>query len=386
MFKSQISDPKKTKSNDFCINHPHRPVKRWKAACRYLISATALLFTLFSTLQVSAAGLRTVDYYINHQSNEPIYQNHGLDPTVILHVREVVLEGTEQSVAKGNKALLLVHGSSAPGSVAFDLSHPQGSMMRNLAIMGWDVFTLDIEGFGGSTRAPSMQQPSLFPDETAPVRLDVSVENVNRVVDFIRHMRGVDKVNLLGWSHGSMAEVPAMAIRYPEKLNRIILMGTSWRGWTLSEEKIKAKWAERDRLKFKTAMPATAPKIWKKMGTPSDNLLPGLTDTYIRAALQSDPKSGELGGKVRLPGGRSVYSTETRPHFNASLITVPSLVIRGELDKLASADDNEALLEALSSQHKKLVTIPNTGHLYHWEKTYALTYSAITDFLNEPLE
>ena len=159
-------------------------------------------------------GLRGVDYFVNHTSIDPFYTNNAIDPGVLLHIREVVARGRERTAGKDNKIILLIHGSTFPASVAFDL--PGGSMMQALARAGWDVFALDLEGYGESTRPPSMDHPALYAGATAPVGPAVSLADVVRAVDFIRDLRGVEKVHLLGWSAGAMNEVP----RFPSTIRR----------------------------------------------------------------------------------------------------------------------------------------------------------------------
>ena len=82
------------------------------------------------------------DYFISHTSTEPFYAEQNLDPSVTLHVREVVLPGRERTVAQDGKVLLLIHGYSVPGSVAFDTAHGNCSLMRYFARAGWDTFAL----------------------------------------------------------------------------------------------------------------------------------------------------------------------------------------------------------------------------------------------------
>ena len=115
-----------------------------------------------------ADGLRVTDYFISHTSNEPFYAQQNLDPSVTLHVREVVLPGRERTVAQDGKVLLLIHGYSVPGYVAFDTDHENCSIDAPLCACGWDTFALDLEGFGLSTRPPVMDDPDCFPDSKAP--------------------------------------------------------------------------------------------------------------------------------------------------------------------------------------------------------------------------
>jgi alpha-beta hydrolase superfamily lysophospholipase len=121
--------------------------------------------------------------FLTTTSNEPFYAQRNLDPSVTLHVREVVLPGRERTVGQDGKVLLLIHGYSVPGYVAFDTDHGNCSLMRYFARAGWDTFTLDLEGFGLSTRPSVMDTPAAFPDSKAPIRTDVTLHDVERVVD-----------------------------------------------------------------------------------------------------------------------------------------------------------------------------------------------------------
>jgi pimeloyl-ACP methyl ester carboxylesterase len=171
---------------------------RWFSILTFALVAS--LAALHSSVAEEADGLRVTDYFISHTSNEPFYTQQNLDPRVTLHVREVVLPGRERTVAQDGKVLLLIHGYSVPGYIAFDTNHDNCSLMRHLARAGWDTFALDPEGFGQSTRPPVMDNPAAFPDGKAPIRADVTLRDVEHVVDFISALRGVEQVHLLGWS------------------------------------------------------------------------------------------------------------------------------------------------------------------------------------------
>jgi hypothetical protein len=156
----------------------------YKSRWLWVLTSTLLasLLGLHSAVAEDADGLRVTEYFISHASNEP----NNLDPRVILHVREVVLPGRERTISLDGKVLLLIHGYSVPGYVAFDTDHEDCSLMRHLARVGWDTFALDLEGFGLSTRPLVMDNPAAFPDSKAPIHADVTLRDVERVVDFIR--------------------------------------------------------------------------------------------------------------------------------------------------------------------------------------------------------
>ena len=157
-------------------------------------------------------GLRVTDYFVSHTSNDPFYSQQRLDSNVALHIREAVLAGRERTIAKESRVLLLIHGTPTAGYVAFDTNYENCSPMRYFARAGWDVFALDLEGYGLSTRPLLMDDPAAFPHSKAPMHGDVTVRNVERAVDFITALRGIQKVHLLGWSLGASLEAPVYAI------------------------------------------------------------------------------------------------------------------------------------------------------------------------------
>ena len=211
-----------------------------QAGCLLALTLAVSLAGLQAAVAEDADGVRVTDYFISHTSNEPFYAEQKLDPSVTLHVREVVLPGRERTVAQDGKVLLLIHGYSVPGYIAFDTDQGNCSLMRHFARAGWDTFALDLEGFGLSTRPPVMDDPTVFPDSKAPIHADVTLRDVERVVDFISALRGVEQVHLLGWSQGATVEAPLYAIRHPEKVARLVLFAPSYDNSMTPEEREKS--------------------------------------------------------------------------------------------------------------------------------------------------
>jgi pimeloyl-ACP methyl ester carboxylesterase len=326
-----------------------------------------------------ADGLRVTDYFVSHTSNEPFYAQQRLDPTVTLHVREVVLAGRERAVAKDGKVLLLIHGATVPGYVAFDTDYENVSLMRHLARIGWDTYALDLQGYGLSTRPLVMDDPAAFPNSKAPMHGEVTVRDVERVMDFIRDLRRVDKVHLLGWSTGADLEAPLYTIRHPDKVARLVLFGVGYDDPTSMDDR-KKQAAEEEAAKVLYSRPSSVAR-WAGLGTKEEFVVPGAFEAYRKAHLASDPKSGELGGAVRWPAGRSVDPALSKPFFDAAKIGVPTLVIRGDADTWATRESNQRLLDTLGSKVKAYVEIPNAGHFLHFEKTNKEFYRAVEDFL-----
>ena len=344
----------------------------------WFLTVILLGFLIIPFSRALAGGLVTNDYFLNHQSIEPVYKAKKLDPTVLIHVHEVVLKGRERTAPAQGKILLLAHGAATAGYIGFDGGCENCSMMRYFAQAGWDVFSLDYENFGLSTSSPVMDNPSWYPEET-PTTTDVAVSDIARVVDFICNLRGVGKVNLFGWSFGAIRSTPIYTIQNPGKVGKLVLFGGQYGD---PSEKENQQGAMFKKIKVLPMMPSA--QTWAvSNGTKVENLRPGAFEWFREAILATDPKSGEMGGQYRFPAGPISDIFLAKTQFDASKITVPTLVIRAGLDLAGTTEDNKKLVERLGSKVKKYVEIPMGGHYIFFEKTNTEFYKAIKDFLEE---
>jgi pimeloyl-ACP methyl ester carboxylesterase len=91
----------------------------------------------------------TVDHYVPNRSTVPAIQGQ----TVQIYVRERVKPATIQRGApRDDRVVLFVHGAGTPAEVAFDVPYADYSWMAFLADAGFDVFSMDMTGYGRSTR------------------------------------------------------------------------------------------------------------------------------------------------------------------------------------------------------------------------------------------
>lgn len=348
-------------------------------SARWFLTVLLLAHLGNAALASDREDLRVTDFFVAHISNDPFYSLATVDNRVSLHVREVVAAGGERSAAVEGRVLLLIHGATIPGYVAFDSDEENCSLMRFLARAGWDTFAVDLEGFGLSTRPGVMDAPGAISGAKAPMRLDVTIRNVERAVEFISNLRGVEKVHILGWSQGASLEAPLYAIRHPHRVSKLVLFGGTDDLGRSAEDRARIA-AEREAKKVDAITPDV--KAWAALGTEANLVLPACFDAYKVAHLASDPKSSELGGKVRFPTGRSV-DTNAKPLYDASRITVPTLLIRGDADKFATGENNRQLLSKLSTGTKRLVEIPDAGHFIQFEKTQRQFFESVKAFLDE---
>jgi len=151
------------------------------------------------------------------------YMIQSRDPGIQLYVRNKRPDGMTQF--SGEKTLLYVHGTSQAASSTFDLPLDGFSWMDYIARSGYDVYLIDLRGYGRSTRPPEMEKPA---SENPPiVRTDVAVKDVEAAVDHILARRGLTKLNLMGWSSGT-AIMGRYATQNSDKVNRLLLYAPPW--------------------------------------------------------------------------------------------------------------------------------------------------------------
>src|SRR3989441_11357961 len=147
----------------------------------------------------------------------------AMDPGISLYVRNKHPQGVEKF--PGEKILLYVHGATYPAETSFDLRLSGQSWMDYIARRGYDVYLVDVRGYGRSTRPPEMEQP---PEQNAPiVRTETAVRDVGAAVDFIRERRGVAKINLMGWSWGTSI-MGWYTAQNNAKVAKLVLYAPAW--------------------------------------------------------------------------------------------------------------------------------------------------------------
>ena len=309
------------------------------------------------------------------------YMIQSRDPGIQLYVRNKRPEGMVHFT--GEKTLLYVHGTTQASSSTFDLSLDGFSWMDYIARHGYDVYLLDLRGYGHSTRPPEMEKPAA---ENPPiVRTDVAVRDLGAAVDHILVRRGITKLNLMGWSWGT-AIIGQYAMQNSSKVNRLVLYAPPWvrtapastspgplgayQTWTM----------EQARSRLQTG----APEAKKK-----DLMPPGWFEAWSAAVLATDP----VGAKqrppvVRTPNG-TVQDTQEfwfsgKPLWEPSEIRAPTLIAVGEWDGLNEVSGQAVFARLTNSVNKRLVYMGQGTHLLFLEKNRMNLFREVQLFLDEP--
>ncbi len=300
-------------------------------------------------------------------------------PGIQLYIRN---KHPRDSASPADKILLYVHGATYPSETAFDLQLDGISWMDYIAAHGWDVYLVDLRGYGKSTRPPEMD---LAAKDNAPiVTTDIAVRDVSAAMDYIMKRRNVSKVNLLGWSWGTSI-MAAYTGANNDKVNKLVLYAPLWLrntpGLIGGDGPLGA---------YRTVTKENARKRWLT-GVPEDKqaeLIPGgWFDAWAAATWETDPNSKD--GALRAPNGVvhdvREYWASGRPYYDPANIRVPTLLIKAEWDQDTPAYMAQALFPLLkNAPAKRYVEIGEGTHTVIMEKNRMQLFREVQLFLDEP--
>ena len=124
------------------------------------------------------------------------------------------------------RTVLYVHGATYPASTAFDLQLDGMSWMDYIASRGYDVYLLDLRGYGKSTRPKEMTRQA-GSQCAAGARRDGGEGHLIRCRFHSRSGATSRKLNLLGWSWGTTL-MATYTTQNAAKVERLVLYAPAW--------------------------------------------------------------------------------------------------------------------------------------------------------------
>ena len=307
------------------------------------------------------------------------------DPGISIYVRNK--RPVDMATFRPERTVLYVHGATYPASSSFDLPLDGLSWMEYLAARGYDVYLLDVRGYGRSTRPPEMAQP---PAAHPPiVRSDTAVRDIGTVVDFVLKRRNIPRLNLIGWSWGTTT-MATYTTQNAAKVERLVLYAPGWIRKTPSLVPVgpgplgawRATTREQARTRWLTGVPE------HKKGT----LIPaGWFDQWADAAFADDPVGAQqTPPMIRAPNGVVADGVDTwsagKPYYDPSRITVPTLLVGAEWDADLPPYMAQTLFPLLvNSPGKRYVLLAEGTHTILMEKNRLELFKAVQAFLDEAM-
>jgi pimeloyl-ACP methyl ester carboxylesterase len=281
-----------------------------------------------------------------------------------------------------DRTVLYVHGTTQAAETTFDLPLEQLSWMDYIAQDGFDVYLVDVRGYGRSTKPSEMDGPA----EGQPplVTTDVALRDVEAAIEHVLQRRHISKLDLVAWSWGCTL-VGAYAAQHPDKVNRLVLYAPQW----VSEPPAAPETSHVGA--YQTWTPAEARKNLQK-GVPEDRrkaLFPdSWFETWAAAALETDPVAAKRDPPaVRTPSGStsdaSRFWRAGQPYYDPARIQAPTLVIRGEWDGLWP--NSQGLFQKLvNAPERRFVEIGAASHFALLERNRMQLFREVQTFLEVP--
>jgi pimeloyl-ACP methyl ester carboxylesterase len=306
------------------------------------------------------------------------------DPGIKLYVRNKRPEAMTQFSAE--KTVVFVHGATYPAETAFDLQLGGQSWMDFIASRGFDVYLLDLRGYGKSTRPKEMSEPAEKNDPI--VTTEVARGDVGAVVDHVLQRRSISKANLIGWSWGTSI-MASYTAENPGKVERLVLYAPQWIRTTPSLVQVQGKLGA-----YRTVRREAAKDRWLS-GVPEDkkaDLIPaGWFEAWADATFASDPEGAAQNPPVlRAPNGVVKdgldYWSAGKAVYDPAKITAPTILLVGEWDRDTPPYMAQALFPLLThAPAKKLVMFGEGTHTIIMEKNRMQLFNEVQLFLEEKL-
>ncbi|MFL6015271.1 MAG: alpha/beta fold hydrolase [Gaiellaceae bacterium] len=343
----------------------------------------------------------TVDHFVPHVSTVPA--NAG--EHVALFVREVHLEKADPRPEEGEDGehatrtkpkylrhvVVMAGGATQPAMATFNLEFLDYDWMGSLARAGLDVFALDFTGYGFSPRptmdnacnTTSAEQSLLIPhplaakcSPTYPFKLTGRASDqseLETVVDYIRNLRGVETVDLIGWSRGG-SRVARYAAFHPEKVGRLFLYAPQYNPAEPSLTTVP-----------EAGVPMTARTIssfftgWDAQATCPYEVDPAIRAPLADTIMSFDPVAQTWGSERLWRAPNQTLTGWNR--VVASEIAAPALLIGGELDTNVRPAEVRSLYGDLGMSEKVLVHVACAAHQMVWEKQHTVLQTASLEWL-----
>ena len=273
--------------------------------------------------------------------------------------------GAPRAGEKPLPVLFLVHGSSNSTRSSFDLKVPGDadySVMNLMARAGYDVWTMDHDGYGHSGSSGNNSD------------IASGVEDLKAAIPVVVKETGQPKMHFYGPSSGSI-RAGAYAMVEPERVDRLVLAAFTYKGSGAAE--IGRRRARIDELRASPRRKRDAAMI-RSIFT-RDGHASAYDPAIAEALIAVEMKFGDT-----IPAGTYVDMAVNLPLVDPTKVKSPVLMIRGEHDGNSTNEDLLDFYRQLPNGDRQFVILPHTAHSLGWSKNRHLHWYAVKNFLAAP--
>jgi pimeloyl-ACP methyl ester carboxylesterase len=238
--------------------------------------------------------------------------------------------------------LFFAHGSTISARPSFDLEVPgagEYSLMKVFARFGYDVWTMDFEGYGHSGRTEGNSD------------IATGARNLAAAAMVIERETGAKKFHVMGESSGAL-RAGRFAMDNPDRVDRLVLEAFTYTGkgsGTLGKRAERLAFYRANTRRTRTEADIASIFTRDKPGTSDPRVAPALA----RAELP-------FGDSV--PTGTYLDMTANLPQVDPKKVLCPVLLIRGEHDGIATEQDLLDFFIQLPTFDRQYVVLPDAAH------------------------
>jgi pimeloyl-ACP methyl ester carboxylesterase len=296
-----------------------------------------------------------------------------------LHLRHKRLAHAEKFTAE--RTLLLMHGATFSSGSLFDAPVGDASFMDQLALSGFDVYAVDVRGYGAST--PLAKMAGTIDPSMQPVRIETAIRDLGSAIDHILKYRRLDQLSLVAMSWGGSI-AGAYTTKNNSKIKRLALIAPLWLRETpgrIDAGGVLPVYREVDLLRYEERWRAAAPKDQR------DTLIPpGWFDIWTQTTLTIGPR-GTVPNTILAPSGAiqdiREYWAAGRPFYDPGEIRVPVLLVHAEWDVDVTFDTTRDFFSRLTkAPYRRWIEIGQGTHMVVLEKNRWQAVNSIVEFLS----
>src|SRR5262245_45695793 len=261
--------------------------------------------------------------------------------------------------------LFLVHGSSNSARTSYDLSVPgrgEYSLMNVFARHGFDVWTMDHDGYGRSGSSGNNSD------------IASGVEDLKAATEIIARETGQQKFHFTGASSGAI-RAGAFAMARPDRVDRLVLVAFTYKGTgapTLGQRAQRLEY-------YRTHNRRLRDRDMIRSIFTRDGHAAGYDPAVAEAIADEELKFGD-----QIPTGTYLDMTANLPLVHPEQVKAPVLLIRGEHDGIATIADLQEFYAKLPNGDRQFVILPDIAHSVGWAKNRHLFWHAMRAFLTMP--
>ena len=271
------------------------------------------------------------------------------------------LEGAEP-----RPRLFCVHGSSYSGKTMFDLQVPNRdnySMMDHFARLGYDVWTMDHEGYGHSDKTAGNSD------------IQSGVEDLKAAMAVVeKNGGGPARLAFFGQSSGAL-RAARFANQHPGHVDKLALDAFVWTGKDAPTLAERAK--NLPRYQATNRRPVSR-EFYRSVFTRDHS---GAAEAILGDIVADE----EMKYGDSVPTGTYVDMTSKLPLVDPLKVNCPVLIVRAEHDGIATDEDIMGFFARLPNPDKQMVKIGGLAHTAILGVNRARFYHALNSFLTMPL-